>query len=401
MKVLQVNCVYKKGSTGKIVADIHTELQKRGIESVVCYGRGKKCGEKNVYKICGELYSKYNHFFSKLTGLMYGGLFFSTNKLISIIKKEKPDVVHLHCLNGYFVNIYRLVSWLKKSKIKTVLTLHAEFMHTGNCGYALDCEKWKTGCGKCSRVKQETGTLFFDRTHHSWLKMKKAFDGFDSLNVVSVSPWLMERAKQSPILADKVHCVVFNGVNTDIFKIYGVEDLKRKHGLKDEKIIFHATPYFSVSPSHLKGGYYVLKIAELLREENVKILVAGDYDKNLCVSDNILLLGKIEKQSDLAAYYSMADVTLLTSKKETFSMVCAESLCCGTPVVGFKAGAPEQISITEYSSFVEFGNVDLLLKTIVGVLHKKYDKNAQTICARAKENYSLNTMVAAYLKIYM
>ena len=51
MKVLQVNVVYKNGSTGKITADIHTELLKNGIESVVCYGRGSKVDEPYVF-IC-------------------------------------------------------------------------------------------------------------------------------------------------------------------------------------------------------------------------------------------------------------------------------------------------------------------------------------------------------------
>ena len=41
-------------------------------------------------------------------------------------------------------------------------------------------------------------------------------------------------------------------------------------------------------------------------------------------------------------------------------MIVAESLCCGTPVVGFKAGAPEQITIKEYSEFSEFGNIEIL-----------------------------------------
>ena len=114
MKVLQINCVYKNGSTGKITYDIHTELLRQGIESVVCYGRGEVVNEPWVYKTCFELYSGVNHFFSNLTGVMYGGCFISTNMLISIIKKESPDIVHLQCLNGYFVNIYKLVEWLKK-----------------------------------------------------------------------------------------------------------------------------------------------------------------------------------------------------------------------------------------------------------------------------------------------
>ena len=75
MKVLQVNCVYKKGSTGKITYDIHTELLKQGIESVVCYGRGENVQDKFVYKTCGELYSKVNHFL-RLQELCMEAVFF-------------------------------------------------------------------------------------------------------------------------------------------------------------------------------------------------------------------------------------------------------------------------------------------------------------------------------------
>lgn len=84
MKILQVNCVYNKGSTGKITYDIHSELKKRGIESVVCYGRGEKVSEPNVYKICGEFDSGLNHFWANFSGVLYGGVFFRQNKLIKI-----------------------------------------------------------------------------------------------------------------------------------------------------------------------------------------------------------------------------------------------------------------------------------------------------------------------------
>lgn len=133
-------------------------------------------------------------------------MLFSTNRLISVIKKEKPDIVHLQCINGYFVNIYRLINWLKKNNIKTVVTLHAEFMYTANCGHAFECEKWKTGCGKCPRLKRETKSLFIDGTAYSWRKMKKAFDGFKNENLVitSVSLWLMERQVQHRYLKVKI-----------------------------------------------------------------------------------------------------------------------------------------------------------------------------------------------------
>lgn len=403
MKVLQVNCVYKKGSTGKITYDIHSELLKQGIESVVCYGRGEKINELHVYKTCGEVYSKVNHLFSEFTGVMYGGCFFSTNKLIKIIKKEKPDVVHLQCINGYFVNIYRLVTWLKKHSIKTVLTLHAEFMYTGGCGHSIDCNQWSTriGCGhsRCPRYRSDMHSLFFDRSRTMWKRMKKSFDGFnDNLIVVSVSPWLMERAKQSPIFEDKKHDVILNGVNTDVFHLYDTSKLRSQMGLNSVKVILHVTPSFDDNINNIKGGYYVLKLAEKMLNQDVKFIVAGDHPEGLKIPSNVILLGKVSDQELLAKYYSMADVTLLTSKKETFSMVTAESLCCGTPVVGFKAGAPEQIAIPEYSSFVDFGDLKALHIVMKKFLAESFLKT--DIARTSNGKYAKLTMTEKYLKIY-
>lgn len=398
MKVLQVNSVYNRGSTGKIVYDIHSELKNRGIDSVVCYGRGEKVKEDGVYKVCGELYSKINHFKAKITGVLYGGCYFSTNKLCHIIKKEKPDVVHLHCINGYFVNIYRLIAWLKKKNIKTIITLHAEFIYTGNCGCAFECEKWKTGCGKCPRNKSEIGSYLIDSTHYSWLKMKKSFAGFEKLYVLSVSPWLMNRAKESPVLSTANHSFVLNGIETNIFKTYNDNLFQSQKSQSGEKIIFHATPNFNADPNHNKGGYYVLKIAKDLQNENIKFIVAGDYTPGLKVPSNVTLLGKVTNQKSLSKHYALADATLLTSKRETFSMVTAESLCCGTPVVGFNAGAPEEITIAEFSSFVQYGDLSALKNAILDMMNRKFDK--ERISRIAKEKYDKNKMIERYLMFY-
>lgn len=398
MKVLQINCVYNKGSTGKIMNEIHEGLVARGFESVICFGRGEKVNKDNVYKTCGELYSKFNNLWSRISGLKYGGCFFSTKRLINIIKREKPNVVHLQCINGNFVNIYKLITWLKKSGIKTVLTLHAEFMHTANCGYAFECEEWKTGCKNCKRWRQETNSWFFNRTRQSWKKMRKAFDGFDNLTIISVSPWLMERAKQSPILSDKKHVVILNGLNTEVFKIYDTLEIRKELGLENAKVIFHATPYFTRKTDGRKGGRFVIDVAKNLEKENVKILIAGEYEQGIEVPENVILLGRVSDQKELAKYYGMADVTLLTSKRETFSMVTAESLSCGTPVVGFKAGAPEQIAIKEYSEFVEYGDVESLTGKVKAYLSKEFDK--KEISRLAHEKYADEKMIEETTKIY-
>lgn len=397
MKVLQVNCVYKKGSTGKITADIHQELLGQGVESAVCYGRGAVIDEPHVYKTCGELYSKANNALTRLTGVMYGGCGLSSRKLISVIEKEQPDIVHLQCINGYFVNIYRLITWLKEHQIKTVVTLHAEFMYTANCGYALDCEQWLTGCGHCPRLRQETGALLRDGTAESWLRMKQAFEGFErDCIVTSVSPWLKERAERSPILAGLRHRVVLNGVNTEVFRPYDTADLRKRHGLTDEKVVFHATAHFSADPNHIKGGVAVLELAE--RMPAVRFFVAGSHDEGMAVPENVTLLGRLSGQRLLAQYYSLADMTLLTSKKETFSMIVAESMCCGTPVAGFQAGGPESIALPAHSGFVPQGDLDGLEALTRRYLARK--KDAERIAADAWAAYSAKAMCDGYLAIY-
>ena len=400
MKILQVNCVYGHGSTGKITRDIHHALLAQGFESVVCYGRGPKAGETGVHRTCNDIAGKANNLISRVTGLMYGGCYFSTRRLMRVIEKAQPDVVHLHCINGYFVSIYSLVQWLKEKKIKTVLTLHAEFMHTANCGHALDCEKWKTGCGSCPRLRQETLSFGIDNTARSFRKMKAAFDGFsDTLQVVSVSPWLMERAKQSPILAGKHHSTIPNGIDTQVFRPVDTAELGRELGLGDEKILFHATADFQDDPNHLKGGYYVLRLAERLKGEHVKVLVAGQHPAGMQVPENVILLGKISDQRRLAALYAMADLTVLSSRRETFSLVTAESLCCGTPVAGFKAGGPEAIALSDYAAFCDWADVDALEENVRAMLNHTYDRGK--IAELAAKKYAKETMCEDYIKLYL
>jgi len=395
MHVVQVNCVYKKGSTGKIVHDLHTAYRVQGIESFVCYGRGEIIAEENVCKTASEAVSKAYNVLSRLTGIQYGGNWSGTAKLIKKIKRIKPDVVHLHCINGFFVNIYRLLGWLKKNRIPTVLTLHAEFMYTGSCAYALDCEQWRedSGCRKCPQLKEATGSLLLDRTHTAWRRMKKAFDGFENMRVVSVSPWLEERAKHSAILRDKNHTCVFNGIDTEnVFHYRNTEDLRKKLDLQGKPVALYVTAAFNA----FKGADYVLELARRMPETTFLVIGnRGDIGEH---PENVLALGRVENQEELACYYSMADVTLLTSKKETFSMVCAESLCCGTPIVGFEAGAPETISLPQYSAFCRYGDIDGLKKRLEQAIQKK--ENKEEISHMALSVYGKQEMCQRYLGIY-
>lgn len=396
MKVMQINCVYKNGSTGKIMYDIHTELKKRGIESVICYGRGERIDEENVYKTSSEFMAKFNNVKSRFTGMPYNGSFFATNKLIRIIKKEKPDVVHLHCINGYFVNIYRLVEFLKKNKIPTVVTHHAEFFFTGNCGHSYECEKWKMDCGNCPSAKRAVNSYYFDFTKKNFKMMKKAFVGFSNICSVSVSKWLEDRSYQSPIFKNIPHTTILNGLDADIFCPQdGALALKEKLGIPaDKKVILHVTASFK---SEVKGGKYVIELAERLGDKAV-IVVVGNRETPIDLPKNIIAVGRVENQKELAKYYTMADLSVVTGKRETFSMPVAESLCCGTPAVGFCAGGPEAIAISEYTEFVRFGDIDALTKIVDKWIDKKTTFEGVSQAAILK--YSKEKMAQEYIDIY-
>ena len=97
-------------------------------------------------------------------------------------------------------------------------------------------------------------------------------------------------------------------------------------------------------------------------------------------------------------YYSAAKLTLLTSKRETFSMVCAESLCCGTPIVGFKCGGPEEIALSNYSNFVEYGDLSLLESMVRKWMSDSTPK--ENISVEAISVYSSDVMCKKYLDLY-
>ena len=100
----------------------------------------------------------------------------------------------------------------------------------------------------------------------------------------------------------------------------------------------------------------------------------------------------------LAQFYSCSDLTIIASSRETFGMSVAESLCCGTPIIGFKAGGPESVTINAYSKFVDYGDLIQLNNALKIFLNKKIDKRNISLCAQ--EKYSAQAMTKQYYELY-
>lgn len=398
MKILTLNCFVNDGSISKIMKDIE-KITNDECEYYHCYQIGPK-RDKNYYQITPWNVARAYFVLSRLTGLKYGIGKIPTFFLIKYIKKVNPDIVHIHCPNFYTVDLYMLFNYLKKEEFSVLITNHAEFFYTGNCAHAQGCKGYLTGCYNCDRVFDKKYKYIFNRTHYEWAKMKKAFSNAPHFQMTVVSPWQLERIHTSPLVSKLRIRIVENGVNTDIFKKKNINFEKYKKYIEEnKKIILNVTSNFSDDKDDLKGGYYLLKIASELPD--CLFLIAGPTNLSVSseLSENIILLGNIREQDVLADYYNLADLTLLTSKRETFGMACAESMLCGTPVVGFKSGGTESIALREYSSFVEFAESEKLVCLI-----NKWKNSKQTVSDKlAKEalkKYSLEIMANSYLTIY-
>lgn len=399
MKVLQINIFFNEGSTGKIVADIHERLLRDGHESYVVFGRGKDWQSEDserLYRTTPGRRSEFYRKLTRLTGLRYNIAGWETRRLLRHIDRIRPDIVHLHCLNCAYIQPFILLRHLGRKGYRVLVTHHADVTITANCDHAFECEKWTTGCGNCATLKSERRSFFIDATHRSWEQMRKSFSKVRNLFASGVSEWMSARVRRSPFFKGIECRTILNGLDTDGFTYRGkMMSLRKEYGFTTEdKIVAHITPSFSAP---IKGGKYVLELARRLPD--VKFLIIGIKDSEISdLPANIYPVGHLDSKDKLSAYYSLADVTLLTSLRESFSMVTAESLCCGTPVVGFKAGAPETITIPEYSRFVDYGDTDALQRALTEMLGEDFDRHE--ICRQARAKYNAEKMYSQYLDYY-
>lgn len=389
MKVLiiDVNC-QNSSSTGRIVYQTYQMLTKVGEECAVCYGRGKGIKNRDIYKFGIDIETVIHALLTRITG--YTGCFsyFSTRRLIKFIERFKPDVIHVHELHAYFINVSTFLDYVAKNDIKAIFTLHCEFNYTGKCGSAVECELWRTGCQNCPNVHEYPCSWFFDKTNYMFKKKKAAFESLHNACITAVSPWLAERARQSFLGRNKVYTIC-NGVDTNVFCPKDVTRLRKELGVENQRIIVAVGAQIQNID---RGGAYIEQIASELKDF---VFVIVGVDGEVKRKENIIYIPRINNPSLLAEYYSLGEYFLICSKRETFSMPCAEALCCGTPVVGFKCGAPETIFKQPYAVFVEYGDVEQLKN----VIKRGISIDASDV-AEYGRSFSVDKMLNGYYELY-
>lgn len=397
MKVLFVNSVYGIGSTGKIVRDLSQELIEKGNEVRICYGRKSPIHDNVSKQICSKIEFILDVCLSRLTGLHGCFSNIATNRLIREIEEFSPDIVHLHNVHGYYVNIFRLVKFLKKNNIKVVWTLHDELMFTGKCSYAYDCDKWRSCCEKCTQVHEYPKSLFFDFSKFLFEWKKECFKGIYKFCFITPSKWLESRVEDS-YLNDAKCRVINNGIDVnDIFYIREVGQLKAYLGISNEKVIVTVTDDVY---SERKGIDIFIRLADYYKNEKIKFIVVGGKREDL-KRKNVLYIPRTNNQDELAEYYSLADVFVITSRCDNFPTVCLEALACGAPVVGFQAGGiSETAPYEKIGRFVEKENITEMINAI-DIFLKKPRKYYSRSCRDYAEHFlSKQHMNDEYMKIF-
>lgn len=396
MKVLLIDVNCKNSSTGRIVYDLYTNLNATGHTAAVCYGKGPRINEPNICKFGLDWETTLHALLTRITGYTGCFSFFSTRRLLQFIQAFQPDVVHIHELHAYFVNIKPLLQYLKRNRIPTVCTLHCEFMYTGKCGYSLECQQWKHQCVACPRVRAYPKSWLFDRTKHMFLEKKALYEGFDNLQITAPSQWLLERAKQS-MLADKKAAVIPNGIDTDVFYPRDTAALRKELGIaEDEKIILALAPYLM---SDRKGGRHVLAIAEKLAGEKIRFVMVGADDPTVPVPENVILNGPVYDIGLLAQYYSLADAFVICSQRENFPTTCLEAQCCGTPVYGYDAGGTKETALVRNDRFVTYGDTAALAQ-LLEAAPRKTEESIRALRCQAENAYSKRQMFKHYCALY-
>lgn len=368
MNVLIINSVASYGSTGSIALSFYKYLNEHGHETKLCYGRGTSCDDDNIVLLQNKTNFYYHVFMSRIFGNQGFYSNNSTRKLIKIIKKNKPDVIYLMNIHGYYLNYIKLFNFLIAEDIPVVYVMFDEYAMTGKCCFTLGCTKYKTECDQCPQVHEYPNSYFIDKSKKIFNDKNEIYKQFERIVFVSV-PYTINKAKSSKLLSNKKLLQLDEGI--DLINTYYPRkstDLKNKLKISDDKVIILNVAPFS---NPRKGAVYFLEAARLLEEDDkfLFIHVGFDVDIKIC-PDNFIPISYVYDKNELAEYYSIADLFFVTSIAETIPNTAMQALACGTPICGYDIEGIPQIAPEPYGKYIEPMNVLEMVNTIKKVKKK-------------------------------
>lgn len=390
-KLVQIN-VTCNGSTGRIMNQIQQTAENEGWEAYSFFGRGKPANEK-CYKITNMVDVLYSVFLTRVFGLHGYGCKRATKKLIKNIEKIDPDVIQLHNIHGYYINIKLLFEYLKRSNKKIIWTLHDCWAFTGKCAYFTmnNCNKWKEDCKNCLYKEAYPRSIFFTNSKRQLILKKELFLGIKDLTIITPSNWLANLVNNSFLKEYKVE-VINNGIDLQSFKPTTVKDVKKKYNIpNNKKIILGVAAVWDKR----KGLEDFLKLSAKLDENKIIVLVGLNKKQNKKLPSNIIGIERTENIEELASLYSVSDFFVNLTIEDNFPTTNLEALACGTYVITYDVGGSGECINENCGKKVEKNNIDKVNDIINSNININKEK-----CVEQGRKYNGNKKYLEYMKIY-
>jgi len=394
----QINVVRNVRSTGLIAEAIGNLAIKHGWESFIAHGRYSVLSDSNIYKI-GSDFSVLLHGLQTRIFDRHGlGSRRATLKLVEHIKSIKPDIVHLHNIHGYYINLEVLFNYLSSSSIHVIWTLHDCWSMTGHCAHFdyVGCNKWKTECYKCPQKVEYPRSLFADRSTKNFYLKKTLFTSVKNMVLVSVSNW-MENIVRESFMGNIPVRNIHNGVDTSVFKPQNNQtDVRLKYGIGERLIILGvAIPW-----SKRKGLNDFIQLNKLLNKDEVIVLVGLSYNQIKELPANMIGLPKTKNMQLLIDLYSAAELFVNPTWEDTFPTTNIEALACGTPIATYRTGGSCEAVSPETGFIIEKQDSNGLLDAIATVRKNGKAFYSAACRARAVKYFNKDDRFAEYIDLY-
>ena len=347
-RILFINSVCN-GSTGTICKNLYKAAKEAGHTCCIAYGRGNAPEGFNTIKIGNQLDIYLHVLKARLFDASGFGSKKATKDLIKQIEEFQPEVIHLHNIHGYYVNIEILFNYLKQHpEIKKIWTLHDCWTFTGHCSHYTyrKCNKWQTCCnGNCPN-KKEYPKSWFSNIENNFSRKKDIFNNVENMILITPSKWLKKEVEKS-YLKDYPIEVINNGVDTNVFKPTP-STIKQQYGIEDKKVILGVSSVWN----KMKGLDTFIELSKELDNQYQIVLIGLNKKQIEQLPTNIIGISRTENVQELVKWYSAADVFFNPTLEDTYPTTNLEAIACGTPVVTFNTGGSPESAYADEDNIV-------------------------------------------------
>lgn len=275
-----------------------------------------------------------------------------TRQLLSL-PPRRPDIVHCHNLHGGYFDL-RVLPRLSHD-VPVIINLRDAWLLSGHCAHSFDCDRWKTGCGRCPDLAIYPA-IERDATAFNWRRKRDIF-ARSRLYVTAPSHWLMRRVEES-ILAPSIvkSRVIPNGVDFSIFHPRDRQAVRTVLGIAhDAKVLLFTANGIrqNIWKDYATMKAAVATVAQRLHGQDLMFIALGEEGPPERIGQAQVLFVPYQKdRSDVARYFQAADLYVHAARAEVCPLTVIEALACGTPVVATGIGGiPEQVKGLELSQF--------------------------------------------------